>query len=186
MVSCEPRPFAAADGELFWDGSCSDPMWKALARAGSAWVQFNAEAQLSLSVRGTVPSGYEQTVAMSEHLALFWMADSGASRTDPPIAYGDCVAAVNGWRTLSGGSSVPWSMPMGSLFRACASARWLLAQVLKTKAPSEARAAEFGTERQKFEGTYSSIVDARAKSAVVDLQDFPTGDRDAIRAAIAQ
>ena len=77
-------------------------------------------------------------------------------------------------------------MPMGGLFRACAPARWPLAQVLKTKAPSEAWAAEFGTERQKFEATCNSIVDARAKSAVVDLQDFPTGDRDAIRAAIAQ
>ena len=39
MVTCEPRPFAAADGELFWDGSCSDPMWKALARAGFVWAR---------------------------------------------------------------------------------------------------------------------------------------------------
>ena len=73
---------------------------------------------------------------------------------------------------------------MGGLFRACAPARWPLAQVLKTKAPSEARAAEFGTERQKFEGTCNSIVDARAKSAVVDLQGFAPVSSSGLRSCL--
>ena len=97
-----PIVFHAADGPVFFDGSCffGDTIF---ARAGYTALQLNPDFLILKRVYGNVPLPLPQEAGIAENCVAFAVIEHSLVGSTGIVAVGDCLSAL---RAIDSGASI--------------------------------------------------------------------------------